>query len=591
MEPERAYLPPRLERGGRIWGFGVNLYTLRSARNWGIGDFTDLRTIIEQASQLGADLVGVNPLHALDWSDPEAASPYRPSSRFFLNPLYIDIEAVPEYADDSETRRLVASRAFRTQLDEARASPIVRYGLVADCKRRVLELLYEAFRRNDVDRRRAFGRFKLRDPVRLRRFATYQALVERLARDARARDPDVARDSWQGRPPDWLRWPEELRDPDSPALERFAAEAHRRIGFYEYLQFVADEQLAGVAAAAREMEVGLYRDLAVGVGLDSADVWSEQSRYDFNHTIGAPPDAFGPLGQNWGLVPLDPAALERDDGSYYGMLLASNMRYAGALRIDHAMSLQRLFWIPRAAETRDGGYVPYPFDALLGQCATASIRAHCLIVGEDLGTVPDGFRERMERASILGYRLLLFEHDGDGRFIPPERYPQNVLATATTHDLPTLIGWVLSRDIDVRVGAALLDRRQGIQGSALRRLGATRFLEALQSAGELDSAMVERLHKAIDSDSSTGSRVVDSSLYGPLVEAAYRFLARTPARIVLVQLDDVAGELDQINMPGTYDEYPNWRRKGRLAVEDLASDERIVSFASQLNGLIRGGQD
>jgi 4-alpha-glucanotransferase len=554
----RAYLPPALRRADRVWGFGLNLYALRSARNWGIGDFSDLRDMIALAARLGAGIIGVNPLHALHWRDPEIASPYAPTSRFFLNPLYVDVEAVPEFAGDAAARVLVASPGFQKDLAEAKEAPLIRYDLVGACKRRVLELLYTAFRRDaSVERRRAFGRFLMRGGSRLRRFAIHEALDERFARD-------------------------EFPAPASPQVERFVHEAHRRIDFFRYLQFVADEQLAAAADAAGELSIGLYRDLAVGVNRDGADVWAEPERYVLDQSVGAPPDLLGPLGQNWGFPPLDPVELERDRGAYFGALLRANMAHAGALRIDHAMSLLRLFWIPRGAQPRDGTYVAYPFESLSAVTINASKRARCLLIGEDLGTVPDGFREEMTRGAILSYRLLLFQREDDGRFAPPERYPGCTLATATTHDLPTLAGWALGRDIDARLRAGSTDPNGAAASHALRRLEATWLLEALEAAGELDPAEVERAHQTLD------ARVEDGGAYAPLIAAAYRFLARSPAKIVLVQLDDVLGELDQVNVPGTVREYPNWRRKSGVALEAIPEDERVKTLAAQMNTLIGG---
>jgi len=512
-----AYLPPELEAGGRVWGFGVNLYAMRSARNWGMGDFTDLSNIVRSASQLGAGIVGINPLHALRWNDFEAASPYSPTSRFFLNPLYIDIEAVPEFADP-EVQKLVLSASFQEDLRAARESPYIRYDLVGSLKNRALDALYEAWKR---DPRRFSG--VLHDDGRLQNF-------------------DI------------------------------------------YLQFVADEQLAAAGREAEELGVMLYRDLAVGVPLESADVRMHRADYNFDHTIGAPPDPLGPLGQDWGLAPPEPAAMMPPRSETFADLVRANMRYAGALRIDHAMSLQRLFWIPRGRRPADGTYVEYPFDHLRTIVAHESRQARCLVIGEDLGTVAPGFREAMAREGFFSYRVLTFEREDDGRFRWPDRYPQNALATATTHDTPTLVGWALGRDLDTRVAAGLLSPEDAARGHGSRRVDATRLLEALHAAGELDDGAVAGLHLAID------RRETDPNTYASLVSAAYRFLARSPARIVLVQFDDVAGELDQINVPGTTREYPNWRRRSGLAVEALTQDERIKSLAARLNEIVRGGR-
>jgi 4-alpha-glucanotransferase len=429
-------------------------------------------------------------------------------------------------------QKLVTSTAFQDDLRIARESSRVRYDLVGSLKRRALEALHAVFERNaGGERRRRYERFVQAQSPRLQGFARYEVVGDTMT----------------------------------------------------YLQFVADEQLAAAGRAAQELDVLLYRDLAVGAGLDSADVWMNQSDYDFAHTVGAPPDPLGPLGQDWGLAPPRPEAMAQPNAGIFADLLRYNMRYAGALRIDHAMSLQRLFWIPRGGRPADGTYVDYPFDHLRTIVADESRRARCLVVGEDLGTMAPGFREAMAAEDFFSHRVLTLERDEGGRFREPDRYPENALATATTHDMPTLVGWALGRDLDARVAAGLLTPGDAARGHGSRRVDATRLLEALHDAGELNEADVGDLHRAID------ERKTDPKSYAPLVAAAYRFLARSPARIVLVQLDDVAGELDQVNVPGTLTEYPNWRRRSGLAVEALTHDERITGLAAQLNEIVAGG--
>jgi (1->4)-alpha-D-glucan 1-alpha-D-glucosylmutase len=571
--PEHAYLPPVLERG-RAWGFALNLYALRSARNWGIGDFGDLLRFVRWSAEIGADIVGVNPLHALHYVEPEAASPYSPTSRYFLSPLYIDVEAVPEYASPVAAavalRERIASEPFARTLAELRATPHVAYARVARAKWSALGALYEIFRADRGERQRAFRAFVARGGERLERFAIYEALTERFSTD-------------EGRVRGWLTWPEQFRDPAGDAVRTWAAQTRRRVEYFKYLQWLASDQLALSAEAARELSIGLYLDVAVGVDVNSADVWSDLSAYVLDETIGAPPDPLGPQGQNWGLPPLDPAAMLRERGAAFSELLSANMAYAGALRLDHVMALLRLFRIPRGKSPADGAYVAYPFDELIGFARVESERRHCLIVGEDLGNVPDGFRDRMERERIFSYRLLLFEREHDGRFRPPAAYPALSLATGTTHDVPTLLGWVIGRDLEVRQGIGILSPEAASEGRAARRIDASQLLEALASEGELDGETFHALHATLDEGSHEVAR------FDALTRAAYRFLAKTPARLVLVQLDDAAGELEQINLPGTFTEYPNWRRKSGLDLDGIARDERIAALVADVRTRVKGG--
>ncbi len=570
MRPPYSFLPTALD-DGRVWGFGINLYGLRSRRNWGIGDFDDLLVFVHYAARLGAGIVGVNPLHALHALDPEAASPYSPTSRYYRNPLYIAVEAVPEFASDHERavalRERVRSDAFGAMLEALRAASHVAYARVARAKFSALDECYAVFREYRGERLAAFRVFCERGGERLERFAVHEALTERFARAS-------------GGERGWLAWPTEFRDAGGADVRAFAVRERRRVDYFKYLQWVADEQLARVAEAARGMAIGLYLDVAVGVDRNSSDVWSDPAAYVLDETIGAPPDPLGPSGQNWGLPPPDPARLIADGGLAFEELLAKNMAYAGALRLDHVMALLRLYRIPAGGSARDGRYVAYPFDELLALAATASHGARCMIVGEDLGNVPDGFRERMAREAIFSYRLLLFERDAVGAFVPPHAYPERALATATTHDLPTLSAWALGRDLSTRMALDLLDRDAFERSRCDRRVEVTRLFDALVTAGELDADGVEHLHGTIDA--SPG----DARPLEALVRAAYRFLARSRAKIVLVQLDDALGELDLVNVPGTASEYPNWRRKSSLDLDAFVGDARLASLASDVHRIL-----
>ncbi|GAC1617766.1 MAG: 4-alpha-glucanotransferase [Vulcanimicrobiaceae bacterium] len=570
MRPPHAYLPP-VFRAGRTWGFGINLYALRSKRNWGIGDFTDLRAFVRHAATLGAGVVGVNPLHALHYVEPEAASPYSPTSRYFRNPLYIDVESVPEFATGHERaarlRERVRSAPFAEMLASLRAMQHVAYGRVARAKYSALEECYAVFRELRGERLVAFRDFAERGADRLERFAVYETLAERFTRD-------------DGRERGWLAWPNAYRDANGDDVRAFAAKERRRVDYFKYLQWLADDQLADVAAAARDMPIGLYLDIAVGVDRNSADVWSDPRAYALDQTIGAPPDPLGPAGQNWGLPPPDPTNLIADGGAAFEELLAKNMAYAGALRLDHVMGLLRLFCIPVGGNASDGRYVDYPFEELLALAASASVGTQCMIVGEDLGNVPDGFRDRMAREAIFSYRLLLFERGDDGAFRLPHEYPERALATATTHDLPTLPGWALGNDLATRASLGLASQSERDEAHLRRRGDVTQLLAALEAAGELDAESVERLHRTVD------ARPTQSAALDDLVRAAYRFLARSPARLVLIQLDDALGEFDQVNVPGTASEYPNWRRKSSLDLDGIAGNARLSALAADVHHIL-----
>jgi len=564
-----AYVPAVLERT-RSWGFAVNLYALRSARNWGIGDFTDLRRFVEFAAGAGAGVVGTNPLHALHYEDPDAASPYAPTSRYFRNPIYIDVEAVPEFSSDSPRaaalRERISSEAFTGKLNALRDTATVNYGAVARAKWWALEELYAIATERERDPE--FAAFAERGGERLERFAIFETLAEHFALEGRQLAP---------------AWPPDYRDASSATVRSWASRRRRRVEYFKFLQWVADVQLAAVALAAERLEIGLYLDVAVGVDGGGADVWYEPGAYVLDETVGAPPDPLGPLGQNWGLPPPDPAALVRDGGAAFTELLARNMAHAGALRLDHVMALMRLFRIPRGKPPTEGSYVAYPLDELLALATAESVRARCLIVGEDLGTVPDGFRERLEREAIFSYRVMLFEREPDGSFKAPNRYPVLGLATATTHDLPPLAGWTIGRDIDLWERTELMDRDWAVRARAERRVDVSRLIAALTQHGELDGETGETMHRTVD------AVALDPASYGPLIRAVYRYLGRTPSRLVVVSLDDALGEFEPVNLPGTFFEYPNWRRKHALDLERIVTDGRIATIAAEVGERVKKG--
>ncbi len=524
----------------RVWGIAVQLYTLRSKRNWGIGDFTDLRAFVELAGAAGATYVGLNPLHAPHRNDPDAASPYAPTSRRFLNWLYIDVDALPEAAD-AAIREAIEGTALREQLAVLRESSIVDYPGVARVKdqllRRCFDVALAAPRLADD-----FAAFITAGGVALERFAIFETLIERLGRDVGA-------------------WPASFRDPQSADVKAFANAERREITYAQYLQFHAARQLDAAAETARHHGVELYRDLAVGVDANGADAWIDPHAYVPSVSVGAPPDMLNPDGQDWGLPPLDPNGLARNGYRTFAELIRANMHAAGALRIDHVMSLARLFWSPRGQSATAGTYVHYPFEDLLGVLALESERARCSVIGEDLGTVPIGFRERMADAGVFSYRILFFERQYDGEFIPAEFYPALSLAATGTHDLATFAAWLGGADIDLRASLGVGDPHRVPEEHAARTADRERLLRTLRHFGELS-----------DDQDDTGSVLV----------AAHRFLARSPARIVMMQIDDAIGEVLPVNVPGTSDQYPNWRRKLGVDLADIAGDGRFVTLCAAL---------
>ena len=529
---------------------------MRSARNWGIGDFTDLRDLLAWAGRIGAAAIGVNPLHALFLDDPAHISPYSPSSRYFFNPLYLDVEAIDDLAFSTEARALVRSAAFQEELAAARAAELVDYRAVTKLKRGVIEMIHRTFRtRGGADaalRRGALAAFRQKHGDPLQRFAIFQALREQRGADELAQR-------------DWRRWPSELRDPSSPAVAAFAKAHEAEVEFFAYLQWQAELQLAACVESAHmaDLPIGLYLDLAVGTDAAGADAWAAPHLVASGATIGAPPDIWNRRGQNWGLPPLNAAALRAHGFQPFAELLRANMRWAGALRIDHVLGLMRLFWIPEGGTPADGAYVAYPFDELIAVVALESQRSRCLVIGEDLGTLPDGFQTAMREAGLLSYCLLYFERDASGRYKPPADYPVDALVSVSTHDLPTVWGFWSRRDLDEK-------ERVGAYPDATFATAA-RGARKEEIEGLITALLRERL---IRPGQPRGAVPLESIL---------RFVARTPSRLLMVGLEDLLGVEDQANLPGTIDEHPNWRRRLPMDLAAIMADERIASAVAALS--------
>ncbi|MDF1505579.1 4-alpha-glucanotransferase, partial [Roseisolibacter sp. H3M3-2] len=452
--PPRCAAPEQVLGGERVSGLIANLYAVRSARNWGVGDLTDLRALARLARDVGAAFVGVNPLHALRNADGDV-SPYSPVSRVFRNVLYLDVEAVPELAESDEARALLASPGLQERLAELRGATHVDYAGVMALKRPVLEALHRAFASRPAGdaRAAAYVAWAAAQGEPLERFATFQALDEHFR---------PLGCGW------WPEWPEEVRDPRGPGIAAFRAANAEAVDFHRWCQFELDRQLGAAAAEARALglPVGLYEDLAIGASPAGSDVWAEPDLFLRDVSVGAPPDPLGPEGQNWGLPAVDPRRLRARGYDFWAALVRNALRHAGALRIDHVLGLFRQFWIPAGMSGAEGAYVRFPSHDLLGVLALESVRANALVVGEDLGTVPADVPPALARWGVLSSKVLVFEREGDGAFRVPRAYPRMALATANTHDLAPLAGWWGGRDPELRREVGLLLTDEAAAGAA-----------------------------------------------------------------------------------------------------------------------------
>lgn len=571
VAPERCYIPDQLHHGARWWGIALQLYSLRSHRNWGVGDFGDLASVVEWTGrELGAAVIGLNPLHALKNTKPYHISPYSPSSRLFLNDLYIDVEQVAEYQTAPEVKACLAEPSFQARIEAARRGELVEYDAVRSIKREVLELCHRAFLREHwegeepelqprTERGRAFHQFVAREGESLTSYAVFQALEE-------------AQQAEHGISATWADWPEHYRIPTPEAVREFRHRHMQRVGFFQYLQWLAADQMLALVKQTHQagMPIGFYHDLALGSDRYGADGWRSQEVLALNADCGAPPDAFAPEGQNWGFPPLDPLRLRTSGYQYVIELLRKNLRYGGAIRLDHVMALFRLFWIPRGLPASMGTYVHYRDEELLAILALESVRAKALVIGEDLGTVPDWVRDRLEATGVLSYRVLYFERTHTGAWKPPAHYPAQALAVVTTHDLATLSGYWEGADIEARSTLGLFPSEQArsamLSGRQWEKAG---ILAALKSEGLLPPGVPD-------------DPVQVPTMTTELTEAIHQYLAKSPAWMVLANIEDIIGSRAQANLPGTLDQHPNWCRKLGPTVEELTHDSRFERLAAQL---------
>lgn len=561
VAPEQSWLPEQLKQGGRAAGLAISLYGLRSARNWGAGDFTDLANLTDWvARSLGAGFVALNPLHALHNRQPYNTSPYLPLSSFHRNYLYIDIEAVPDFPLCPAALAIFRGERFQAELTAVRDAEFVEYERVARLKLGLLRLLFRHFLRTEWTqngrRAHAFRKWIGEQGDLLDRFATYCALDESLHKQNR--------ELWI-----WPDWTEPYRNPQSPEVRAYAQSHWRRILFHKYVQWQIDLQLNAVQTEARRlgMPIGLYHDVALATDRCGCDLWAYRDFFVTGARVGSPPDDFAPEGQDWAFPPPN-SETHRENG--YRLFVESirrNARHGGALRIDHVMRFFRLFWIPDGVTAAHGTYVNERWRDLLRILALESVRGRFLVVGEDLGTVPPALREAMDQFAMLRYKLFYFEKGNDGLPLPPRQYPRGALVSSTTHDLPTIAGFWAGRDIEARHSCGILSDEELYQRQkSERHEEKRRMIEALVREGFLPGNFPR---EAADWPELTGE----------LHNAVIGYLVTTPSRLMLLNQEDLTKELDQQNLPSTTWQYPNWRRKTLFSVEDLAGSKLAADYA------------
>lgn len=565
VAPPRAFTPADLDDHRRRWGLTVQIPGVRRRGDAGLGDLGSVAQLARHVASQGGDALALSPVHAPFAAWPDRLAPYSPSSRLALNPLLADAGSV---LGDALVRRLLAEDPEAAALE---ARPLIDPGATARVRLRLFRALFAAL--DASGQRVRFDAWCADADPALHAHALFEALHRHFAEDVHAPVPD------------WREWPSAFRDPQGAAVRQFATQHASEMAFGLFQQWLAAHSLRHAQQEARDagMAIGLIADLAVGSDGAGSHAWSRPSDWLTGLRIGAPPDALNPKGQDWGLGTLSPVAMPRQGYAAFLELLRANLRHVGGLRLDHVFSLQRLWLIPEGVPADQGGYVHYPLTDLLRLIALESWRHRALVIGEDLGTIPDGFQPHLAGAGLMGMRVMWFQRDG-GYFTDPSRWPRGVVAMTSTHDLPTVAGWWRGADLEWRARLDLLDDGQDLPQARAQR---ERDREALYNAfahagvlpadtcagagpakaciGEADATETTDRTNAIDAIDATGTMEANAV---PLAAAA-AFIGRTPCELALLPLEDVLGLVEQPNIPGTVDEHPNWRRRLPAPLEVL----------------------
>lgn len=530
----------------RVWGLAAQLYSLRRPGDGGVGDTLALEQLARRAAAQGADALAISPMHAMFSAVSDQYSPYSPSSRLFFNPLYA---APTRILGEDAVKRAVAQTDLQDELARLEALELVDWPGVSASKQRLLRELHQDFVYRDSGLTRDYAHFCTKGGAALEQHCRFEALHAYMLKNQKAHS--------------WHDWPAPFRDPDSNAVQQFAVEHRHEVDYHMFCQWLIDCGLERAQSVARScgMTIGLISDLAVGADGAGSLAWSRQSELLSAVSVGAPPDIINSQGQNWGVSALSPWGLQERGYQAFTDMLQANMAHAGGIRIDHVMGLKRLWVIPEGAPPSMGAYLNYPFETLMLLVALESWRQQAIVIGEDLGTVPPGLREELAARGTLGMRVLHFEKNEEA-FIPPEDWPADALATTTTHDLPSIRGWISGRDIEWRERAGHRGPEESQADRELRAREKVALARALHEAGELadtDGDDIEQL------------------------DACIGFIGKTPAPLVLLPLEDALGEVEQPNLPGPGDIHPNWRRRFAADTEQLLADEKVQQRLRRLN--------
>ena len=567
VAPKRCYEPEPLLEGKKLWGACVQLYTVRSEQNWGMGDFGDLKRMLIEVASRGGAFIGLNPVHSLYPASPENASPYSPSSRRWLNVLYIDVAAVPDFQQGKAAQRWWQQKNTQKSLAKAREAEWVDYSRVAELKISGLRHAWQHFsqRKSEDPTRLHFEDFITKGGSSLYWQAAYDALHGTMVADNPER--------WG-----WPVWPKTLQDAHSEQVQQFCQQQEQEVRFWLWLQWLANRQFDECWQVSQQhgMPVGLYRDLAVGVAEGGAETWCDRELYCLKASVGAPPDILGPLGQNWGLPPMDPHVMTARGYQPFIDLVRANMTSCGALRIDHVMSMLRLWWIPYGETANFGAYVYYPVEDLLAILALESQRNQCMVIGEDLGTVPTEIVALLRNSGIYSWKVLYFEQEGMDSYRSPAAWPRQSMASATTHDLPTLRGFWNAGDLQLGERLGLYPDKAVLH-------------DLYQDRARQKQALLKALHQYGCLPASSGKKASVMKMTPELNRGMQRFIADSSSALLGLQPEDWLDMEKPVNVPGTTDQYPNWRRKLSMTLEAMFADPHINRLLKDLDRRRKAG--
>ncbi|MCK5818580.1 MAG: 4-alpha-glucanotransferase [Psychromonas sp.] len=563
IAPQGCYCPQKILDGEKIWGASIQFYCIKSELNWGIGDFSDLKVLLKYIKDNGGDFIGLNPIHALTPSQPQNPSPYSPSSRKWLNILYIDITAVDELSRSKDLQTKIKSTQFRKMLNDLRDNKWVDYKAVTALKLSALRSLFTTLNNKTAHSSRRYAQFEAyiasKDDSLIQQ-ASFDALQFKFL----AENEDL----WG-----WPVWPTPFKSYQSQGTQNWIKKNQDEVRFWCYCQWVTELQLEDADNFAKSlgMTLGIYRDLAVGVGKNSAEIWANQDLYSSEVSIGAPPDILGPLGQSWGLPPIAPDKLVKARYQPFIDLLQSNMKYCGALRIDHVMALLRLWWVPEGETADAGAYIYYAVEDMLNILALESMRNQCLVIGEDLGTVPDGMDVLLKDAGIYSYKVFFFEAK-DGKQTSPHDYNPQAMATLATHDMPTIKGFWQCDDLYLGKELGLYVDQNTLDGLLNERL-------------YNKQSVLNSLHEHQSLPSNYTRDALYTGINQVLNFSMQKHLAKGSCALLSLQLEDFLEMDSPVNVPGTSNEYRNWQRKLSCNLKEIFTNKDIKKLLEDLTNI------